>query len=207
MHTWSQRFGKLLGAAALALSALAFTAPAQAKQCVFNKGGYVLHVHWFRVQDLVVDRDPRSSDKVSRVHARSAPVQTAALTAGFGDCTKTDEPLLAVISVPGMVGYNPFNEKMAYNLMGRIPLPIFPVGTRLANAYGVPSNARNQPLPEIGIQCLSGWPGHCPGSGMTAEHRPPGDHVLLITQPSPLRYLDFVGTAFDVSWREGGPIQ
>ena len=80
---------------ALAATGLFASAAAEAKQCVFNKGGYVLEVQWYRQIDMA------KQDGVEFMMALAPPVQSDTLSAGFGSCTKTDEVLTLVAGVVG----------------------------------------------------------------------------------------------------------
>ena len=45
----------LAGAAAVAAAMLAFSPSAEAKQCVWNKAGFILEVHWYNQGDVLYD--------------------------------------------------------------------------------------------------------------------------------------------------------
>ncbi len=173
---------------------------AQAKQCVFNKGGYVLHVHWFRRDDISVNQTS-SDNSLGWVKALRPPVQTAALTAGFGDCTKTDEVLVAVTSVIGLELYSPKPGARASNASR---LPLFNRGTHMHTHYETGRDYVYKPV--ASVTCVVDFSGYCRASGVTSEFSQPGVH-LLITEPSTSQYLDFAGSIFDVHWVPGGPIR
>jgi hypothetical protein len=95
-----------LCAALLGAGVLLASGDAAAKQCVFNKGGYVLKVRWFRPADLKVEMPGQTfagAPRLGLATPSARPIQEDTLTAGFGACTKTDEVLTALFSVPGCV--------------------------------------------------------------------------------------------------------
>ncbi len=189
-----------LSCAALCSNLLFFAAPAAAKQCVFNKGGYVLHVHWYRPADVHVNQAFTNGGSVEVVMATGRAVQTAALTAGFGDCTKTNETLVAFLSVPGTLG-SVLGEGVGSS--ATLITPGTPVSTYFFNNRGEQVNRPVAPL-----VCAASLRGHCLPKAVLQEVRDqqPG-RMLLVTAPSHSQYLDFVGTFAEVRWMPGGPVQ
>jgi hypothetical protein len=72
-------------AAALAVVGLGLTAmPAEAKQCVWNKGGFVLRVDWMKPG--TVTAEPAGSDGHLEFSFTEQPVQTDVFPAAQGRC-------------------------------------------------------------------------------------------------------------------------
>lgn len=84
MSKW--RAGRALAACAAAavLAVFGFSAtPAEAKQCVWNKGGFVLRVDWFKVGDIV---HQVAADGFVEFTFKDQPVQTDSIWSGSGRC-------------------------------------------------------------------------------------------------------------------------
>lgn len=70
-------------AAMLALFGLSAT-PAAAKQCIWNKGGFVLRVDWFVVGTVLAEINP--DDGYAEFTFTEQPVQTDSIWSGSGRC-------------------------------------------------------------------------------------------------------------------------
>ena len=74
---------KLLGAAAL-IAILVGAGPAEAKQCVWNKGGFVLRIDWFEPNAISWANNP--NDGFLEFSFTDQPAQTDVIWAGNGRC-------------------------------------------------------------------------------------------------------------------------
>ena len=184
---------------ALAATALFTSAAVEAKQCVFNKGGYVLEVQWYRQTDIGRDVS------LNEMKALGEPVQSDTLTAGFGSCTKTDEVLTLAAGVVWCDRIKMFNTLADCSTREGFVAMYMPVvhykekdrsivlydpATHKPSATKIPGSTEciNQTLCRGYIKLLksrSAW----------------------LAVPSTTEYLDFWGTAYDVQWGTGGPIK
>lgn len=72
-------------AAAAAFGFLAFSAaPAEAKQCVWNKGAFVLRVDWFKPGTVTANTNP--TDHFTEFTFTEQPVQTDSIWSASGRC-------------------------------------------------------------------------------------------------------------------------
>jgi len=166
-------------------------ADASARQCVFNKGGYVLKVMWYRPADLGLNLRVADSKLAGQflppiVTPNTAPIHIDTLTAGFGACTKTDEVLTALFVVPGCIA-------------------AFTAGNMVSGSS---------------VECGKGWIWYAVGtqtslrqpwcvaaSGYCSAFSSGTPYLFLVATPSTSRYLDFWGSFADVHWGPGGPVQ
>ncbi len=193
-----------------ALMAVLMPTTASAKQCVFNKGGYVMQVQWYRQQDLGTYLN--ATDMTS-LTALQAPVQTDTLALGQGSCTRTDETLSLVASVAasaGSYGAKGFRAGSGFVQSG-MPAALYVVaasvhdnkiftdkdGRRVDKPIMVPMACRPHLLKD----------GDCLTDGSRASLSPNGFNWFLVAQPPTTHYIDFWGTVFDVRWGQGGPIR
>ncbi|QJR14932.1 hypothetical protein [Usitatibacter palustris] len=110
---------KAIQSAALAFVAMAAVfgaGSASARQCVANKGGYLVDVKWYPSDAIHLD------DKGKL--ATSKPVKQAkgGIPVLQGSCNETNEQLTAVVAVVACIGYVPMN--------GGAPVNCSPVATR-----------------------------------------------------------------------------
>ena len=197
----SSRFFAAFLSMALAATALFTSAAAEAKQCVFNKGGYVLEVQWYRQIDMA------KQDGVAFMMALAPPVQSDTLSAGFGSCTKTDEVLTLVAGVVGCLNMKMYGTSA--NCQGTVGFtengmpavlysqsssgsgPVFyDPATRIYGAKKILSR----------ITCLA-------QANCMASFQLPKSNTVWIAVPSTTQYLDFWGTTFDAQWGPGGAIK
>jgi hypothetical protein len=101
MITMSNRaFAWPLLAVVLALGLSAFAAPASAKQCVWNKGGYVMRVDWFAPGDFTMAVNP--NDGAEEYTFTVQPIQTDKIWSGSGRCIdRGDTEYWALLSICG----------------------------------------------------------------------------------------------------------
>lgn len=88
---------------ALALLALSAT-PAAAKQCIWNKAGFVLRIDWFKPG--TVKAQYNSTDRVTDYSFSEQPVQTDVIWAASGRCINRGPTVYeAVLSICGALKY------------------------------------------------------------------------------------------------------
>lgn len=74
-------------------------APAEAKQCVWNKGGFVLRIDWFEVGDIV---HQQAADGFTEFSFKKQPIQTDVIWSGSGRCiNRGTQQYQALLSVCG----------------------------------------------------------------------------------------------------------
>jgi hypothetical protein len=87
-------------ALALGLSAVSAT-PAMAKQCVWNKGGFVLRVDWFRYTDI--EQSAYSPGRPKEYALLDQPIQTDVFATAQGRCiSRGSTQYTAVLSICGL---------------------------------------------------------------------------------------------------------
>jgi hypothetical protein len=86
-----------------AIAALALTAaPAMAKQCVWNKGGFTLRVDWFHANDLEIQPGGAANGQTA-YHLMAQPVQSDTMTTALGRCiSRGGEQFVALLSIEGL---------------------------------------------------------------------------------------------------------
>lgn len=83
---------KALGAMIVALVLLG-TASVEAKQCVWNKAGFVLRVEWYQQKDVIFD----TSKNAILLRPDVEPVQTDVFPVAQGRCQERGQVLIAVL--------------------------------------------------------------------------------------------------------------
>lgn len=183
----------------LLFAGLFLTTEASAKQCVFNKGGYVLNVRWYHRKDVSI-ANTGYQDRLGRTQNLGPAAKSAALTAGFGSCNETDEVMVAFLSIPAC---NIVQLSDGTRTSCADPTYISPkimVGRHDLNS-GVTIVPTSGPLP---LDCPAPS-GYCKVVS-AAESPAASGEIVLITEPSKTQYLDFWGGIADVQWGPGGPI-
>lgn len=84
-------------AAVVAAGLFGSAPPAEAKQCVWNKAGFVLQVDWYRNGDVQFDTVSRQP----KLRENARPIQTNSYTLGTGGCQRSSEQMWAVLSIRG----------------------------------------------------------------------------------------------------------
>lgn len=170
------RFANTLYSGLLAACALSFSAAASAKQCIWNKGAFELHVAWYRPATLVLT----TGDAEPSIRALTQPAQSGSFWLGRGMCNETDELLTAVVSVNSAL--------IGQHELGKIR--VVDAGVLISNrgahgAIGTAQAVRARHGADIDV--LNAKP-------------------FLVTTPSTSRYLDFWGTVFEPAFGPGGPL-
>jgi hypothetical protein len=192
LHT---TIARLLSTAALLVGTGVTVTPAQAAQCILNKGTYVMHVAWFRPTDVLANHQ-----KTIELSLRNtAPaVLRQYLFFDTSSCTNTDEALLAVVSVAGCGGYTLAGDSRTRSC-GANSKPW--VDTHVMTASNL------QPRGVVGkIRCHQSYRGYCAVTQMEITPKPPDSTFVLLLPPS-THSLEFFGGTSDVQWRLGESIQ
>ena len=196
--------------ACAALMATLLPTTASAKQCVWNKGGYALNVHWYRLNAL--SADPAGGQTMGLLR-HADPAKSDSLAVGQGSCTTSDEPHLALLQIPACLTVQTGSGTQPCNLEGRDTTGYWalriPVGLVLARhhpavgAGNAGNNARPTLTPPLPVDCVQPANGYC-FYKTVGWQLPRG--TFLLTQPPTTHYLDFWGTVWTVQWGQGGPI-
>jgi hypothetical protein len=98
----------LLGSAAAAFVLLALPHSAEAKQCVWNKAGFVLKLEWYRKDQAVYQADQYNPEKfdLANHRFRGDPVQVDQYPVAQGRCNQRSENLWVVARVVGATWAN-----------------------------------------------------------------------------------------------------
>ncbi len=173
----SNRFAKTLYAGLLGACALSFSSAASAKQCIWNKGGFELHVAWYRPATLLFTTD----EPEPNIRALTPPAQSGSFWLGTGLCNETDELLTAVVSVNSAL--------IGKHELGKIRVIDASVLISNRGAHGAIGTAQAvRARHGADIDVLNAKP-------------------FLVTTPSTGRYLDFWGTVFEPAFGPGGPLK
>ena len=187
---------------------------ASAKQCIWNKGGYVLDVRWFKPADLRFSNtayagSPVHSSDINNYMTISGlrpPVQVDQFPVAQGRCTNTDEVLTAVISVAG--GWSG-----SFSPTKRCPTCEPRPSVESALVYMDFLLGEGPRFHVLGVRSTG-----LEGSQMPNERKlsivrayvpavtAPGAELFLVTTPPTTHYIDFWGTADNPQWGRGGPI-
>ena len=212
------------GAAAVAASFALTPTGAHAKQCIWNKGSYVLDVRWYRPADLVLyNTDPGpggTGDWVLRndlsINAERPPVKVDRFPVAQGRCNDTNEALTAVISVVGgaTVGEPPVQPHRPIVASALVHMNF----RFIYRQWGPPEPGTNWPSTGFMVnRVLNSSGGFVMPNGATlppvhSAHLkkasfPHDVTLILVTTPSTTHYLDFWGLARNPEWGQGGPIK
>jgi hypothetical protein len=185
---------------------LFMTTEAVAKQCVFNKGGYVLHVHWYHKGDLNFGyRTIGNTRETDQITNSRAPAKAEAVTAGFGSCNDTDEVMIALLSIPAC-GHVKFSDG-AWQLCTRDEVfSRYTVITPGAPLLAIDRSSGHADFVSFSDWWAQAFHGYLLLRSYEEGTNQPGS-IVLITPPSTTQYLDFWGGVQDVQWGPGGPIQ
>ncbi len=190
----------IFAASCIAAIAASFTftaTPAHAKQCIWNKGAYILNVSWYRSSDVYAPRVTGSSE---RLRAIAPAVHAKSLAAGNGSCTETNDPLVAVITVVGCAFFKYKEDLNAGDLKTRECGNYILVQRGIGVLRNLDWNKIISPL-----NCSNVNYAYCESYWWNAPDKQ-GGSPLMIVSPSTSHYLDFWGSVFDVQWGQGGPI-
>ena len=155
----------------LAINSPIFTSPAEARQCVWNKAGFVTGVSWFRKGDFAN----------GAIKEGTKPVQVDIFPIGQGKCQRTDEELLAVIACMQCDKINTGVNILASATIGA-------AGTIACAATAGAGCPAAIPLATIAISALAA------GGG---QFLPETTSVVYIGTPPNDVWLDVWGTAWD----------
>ncbi len=97
----SKSIANLFASAAVALCAIGLSPQAIAKQCIWNKGGYVMEVNWYTPDSLRLDSAGQDAGVMRVLHGRQ-PTKTDVVPVAQGSCTQTDEERTAVVFILGL---------------------------------------------------------------------------------------------------------
>ncbi|QQS55415.1 MAG: hypothetical protein IPM89_06345 [Candidatus Competibacteraceae bacterium] len=84
----------------ITLSLAAFVSVAQAKQCVWNKAGFILEVHWYKPGDVLYDEKGEFYIRTTgNNHKPVAPAQLDVYPVAQGRCWEGKEQMTAVLAI------------------------------------------------------------------------------------------------------------
>lgn len=162
--------------ACAAIMATLLPTTAAARQCIWNKGAFELHVAWYRPAQLLLT----TGDAEPSIRALAPPVHKGVFWIGTGNCNDTDETLTAVVSVNGAL--------LGRHELGKIRVVDAQVLVSNRGAHGAIRAAQANRATH--------------GEELTPLNSKP----YLVTTPSTSRYLDFWGTVFEPAFGPGGPL-
>ncbi len=175
-----------MAATVIFLSASATVDTAEAKQCVWNKAGFVLKVAWYP-KDTVFVRD---EDK-KKTYVSGNPLQVDTIPLLQGSCRNSNDNV-AALSVVGseIIRASIIAASFVTIVGGTAAVCLATVGTGCAPAAGVAATAIGGVL--------------AAGQGFI----PLTDDVFALARPTTSRYTDVWGTAFSPQYKDnsGGPV-
>jgi hypothetical protein len=168
-------------------AALAFVAAAaacgitgtSARQCVANKGAFVVEVGWYSANALTLIKT--SSLDANGIGSRSLPKRIDSIPVGQSSCNDTNEAMIAVVNMPGA--------------MAAVNTPVLP-GTRVSGKA-------------CGEQCSYPVIDFTPGNAaypLSSDARGYKPSVLIGLLPTD-KYVEVYGTTGDFKWRYGPAIK
>lgn len=178
-------------AALAAAAAIFIPAEVHAKQCIWNKGAYVLKVDWYRPGSLSVSTIHRPHGDPIRGFAQhpgdfGKPVRSDVFPSAQGRCNETNEELTAIVYVIGRLANDSYYAPNT--LYGR-----------LEHTGGMNFNIKVDKLA-------------CAAQRCAGQFNPPStpsmrdvQMYLAITPPTD-RYVDFWGGTLDTQHGPGGKI-
>lgn len=160
-----------------------FGGKAEARQCVYNKAGFVLNVQWYESGD--VEGRQVSTNKWT-ITAKNPPVKKQNITAGFKSCVDSNDST-AVLSVVG--------GKTADVVTKAAAVTALTLGTAVTC------------VATVGAGC----PAAAELAGATAIEiaiaLPSNAKLFSVTKPSTDTNLDVIGTVWKPALRTGGKIK
>jgi hypothetical protein len=170
-----QRLALIAGGIAVAVLSLA-ASPAAAKQCVWNKGWFVLKVRWYEPDALTLE-----AGKEPLLRSDAQPVQIDEFPAAQGRCLERDEAHYAVLSVVG--------GKFAADLTRVTVGALVAAGGAAATVVGCGATA--------GAGCVGAGAGATAAVTSITQAIPDGKEVFAITIPLRDRWTDVWGTVWE----------
>jgi hypothetical protein len=185
MQTMLRQF---LAAVAITIGAVAAPSAAQANQCIWNKGAFILAVEWYKPWDLTLHIDTSKANQPPQYkfgRRVGYPVdRREMLLTGQGTCSNEDEQRTAVVTVSN---------------------PLFPLQPRLSNALLTHIHVANGVEQEKGVLNSATVAAHLVANGPHDVWTSAGKPSLVVTPPRD-RYVDVWGTVFQVFDGFGGPV-
>jgi len=189
-------------AAFLVLSAINLTAgsavtstAAQAKQCIWNKAGFILRARWYNKQDVITYRD--SSGRVALgIRQGARHVQLDEWPIGQGRCTRganANKELTVVLSVVG----------------GKIAVESAKIGATTGAAIVSGVAGAVACAGTLGTACPAAIAAGAVATGLiqvSVQGIPDAKEVFKVVTPSKKRWLDVWGTVWSPQTGPGGNI-
>jgi len=174
-------------AAAAAVGLVAASAgAAEAKQCVWNKAGFVMKVAWYP-KDTVFVHDEENH----KFYVSGKPTKVDTIPLAQGSCINTNDSIAALSVVGSEIIRGTISAAAFVTVVGgTAAVCLATVGTGCAPAAGVAATAIT------GILAA--------GHGFI----PVTDDIFAIARPTSTRYTDVWGTAFSPQYQDnsGGPV-
>lgn len=170
-----QRLALVAGGIAVAVLSLV-APPADAKQCIWNKGWFILKVRWYEPDALILKpgREPL-------LRSDTRPVQVDQFPAAQGRCLVRGESHYAVLSVVG--------GKFAADLTRITVGALVAAGGAAATVAGCGATA--------GAGCIGAGAGATAAVTNITQAIPDGKEVFAITMPRQDRWTDVWGTVWE----------
>jgi hypothetical protein len=194
-HSAKKAVLNLLGSATAAIALLTFAQGAEAKQCVWNKAGFVLKLEWYRKDQVVYNADQFNPEKFdyANYRFRGDPVQVDQFPVAQGRCNERSENLWVVARV---VGANWANEAIG-----------IAAGTAAAIGGALLTGVACVAAPGAGCVVAGGVaPLVSTAYGAASTALPDPQEIVFVGEPSTTDWIDVWGTIWSPQFGKGGRI-
>lgn len=169
----------------------------KAKQCIWNKGGFVLNAKWYKNEDVTATKDEHDNFAIV-ISAEAQPIQEDEWPIAQGRCTRgeaANEKRTVILSVVG----------------GDVATGFLRVGAGIwaAGSTAISTAALAAACPVTGVTCLLAGgviAGGTTATGAAIAAIPAAKEVFYVDQPSETNYLDVWGTIWKPTTGPGGVI-
>lgn len=185
----------LLAATVFTATSAVTSTPAQAKQCIWNKAGFILRARWYRNNDIITYRDS-AGNLATGVRQGARHVQLDEWPIGQGRCTRganANRQLTAVLSIVG--------GKVAVESAKIGAIAGATIVTGIAGAVACAGT--------LGVGCPAAIAAGGVATGLvtlSVQGIPDAQEVFKIVVPSQSRWLDVWGTVWSPQTGPGGNI-
>lgn len=170
---------------------------ANAKQCVWNKGGYILKARWYNSADIVATVD-ENGDYKAAIEPDAQPVQVDQWPVAQGRCTRGENENKDLTVVLSVVDGNIASQFVKIALGAGVA--VVGAGTTAAAATGCTLTGVTCPLVGVAIA------GTATAAGGAVSAIPDAKEVFYIGKPSKTHWLDAWGTIWQPVTGPGGRI-
>jgi len=187
----------------VSVGSVVIATPAEAKQCIWNKAGFVLRARWYKASDVLTLRNSAGETGYGlRVGAKH--VQLDEWPVAQGRCTRganANQNLVAVLSIVGggvVHGIANINQKFASATAGTVTC-----AATFGGSCSTTTATAGSAAAIVGNQAAVAMAG---GDRSPVQNFPNANEVFKVVQPSTSRWLDVWGTAFSPQTGPGGSL-